>query len=772
MSQVKILETIINKVIAEELSDIISEKDGESTFITPDGTKRTLTSNQKRKLSTMEPGSSVSYQKAGSTNESQKEGVDQTDKELPRTTKISDTISKIVEVLKKMSESSKDQKYVKHSEKVMRHMEAAKSYLSELETHQKAIEDKKNELNEKSANKKLGSIQKKLSRYIKDEAAVSKIMKKMPVAKLLELQNASEKELDEERIAKAMLNLSLNEAKKPTNKISGFGFKSPDAVDDKKKIETEVIEKYITDQEKHWDNASKQELVSWILSNEIKYLTKKERDDKPPLEKRKLIRKRMNDEDIYLKGDEFKLSPEERLKLVTKREKGDDEEDDDVPTEDSLDNPYNKAVKSIEGENHRLAKKPVSSWDDKDEKEYNDILSKQQDEKLASINNFNATLENIAKEVGADISLSRKPFYEWTKEDKALYNRILNSYNDKVTNIIQRTQPYKFERQYKSLISLTPQEVRDLQTKNIKQVISTEDVIAIGSSANPETDSDPKVKEAVSKLQKYIKSQYMNLELRSMAIDKRLSTSPKEFEGIKSTDPFVERKVKSDYNSVNKELSAFEQLLLNPFNVKKIGDPEEKELERVPYSSKKDPYRTGGSTMGMIEASISDEDKKKSVEKFILYAKKVNKEIADIEIEDQSRLFGVIDHINYLITVLKYAQDYQKEMMKQTKDTEKGKELQSSDDPLKIQVIKKTLNDFVNKAEEKYKGRGYSLSKYVQSNIKNIIDSVSKKGYNIRSQITKLKDAESRLERAKEKEKSGPEFSYTAQAKLKSSPKK
>jgi hypothetical protein len=212
MSQVKILEAIINKVIAEELSDTISEKDGESTFVTPDGTKGTLTRDQRIRLSKMRPGSSVSFQKAGTVLE-----TDQSNVELPKATDIAGKIAEMVDSLKAISEGSGDVKIQKMADKASAQLEAAKSTLEALTAHEVMLQEKEHDQFLKQANKKRKVIERYLSRKIKMPEVVQKIMKKLPEEKVAEMLKRAKGELDEEKVAGAMMKVALREGYIPNN---------------------------------------------------------------------------------------------------------------------------------------------------------------------------------------------------------------------------------------------------------------------------------------------------------------------------------------------------------------------------------------------------------------------------------------------------------------------------------------------------------------------------------------------------------------------------
>lgn len=214
------LTSLIDKVIKEELSahNKIKEQNQRVVF-TADGTSRTLTPNQREELKKARPGDSTIVQKAGT---SMKEGdVEQDsieDQPTPSAADIAGKMSEILDKLNTMSEMKQDLKYKKHAEKAAKYMEAAKSALEGLTNYESMLEEKDKEYKEKGAGKKLKTIEKALSKIIKDKSTVAKIMHKMPVSKVIELETAANKELDEEKVAKAMLNVALREGYINSNK--------------------------------------------------------------------------------------------------------------------------------------------------------------------------------------------------------------------------------------------------------------------------------------------------------------------------------------------------------------------------------------------------------------------------------------------------------------------------------------------------------------------------------------------------------------------------
>jgi len=218
MSQVKKLDNLINKVIEEELTAYNKIKEqSQEEFITSDGTSKTLTTQQKDRIRKAKPGTSISYRKAGSTpSTTMEEGeIEQEDPEeapAPSAADIAGKMSEILDKLNNMSEMKDDPKYEKHAAKAAKYMEAAKSALEGLTNYETMLEEKDKQKQEKEATGLLNLIRRALNKLIKDKTTVEKIMNKMPVAKALELLTATGKNVDEQKVAKAMLNVALKES--------------------------------------------------------------------------------------------------------------------------------------------------------------------------------------------------------------------------------------------------------------------------------------------------------------------------------------------------------------------------------------------------------------------------------------------------------------------------------------------------------------------------------------------------------------------------------
>ena len=93
----------------------------------------------------------------------------------------------------------------------MKHIGAAQAALEALTGHESILEEKDAAQAEKDAEGHLKGIRKHMSKVIKDKDTLDRIMNKMPVGKAMELKKAAGGELDEEKVAKAMLKYVIKE---------------------------------------------------------------------------------------------------------------------------------------------------------------------------------------------------------------------------------------------------------------------------------------------------------------------------------------------------------------------------------------------------------------------------------------------------------------------------------------------------------------------------------------------------------------------------------
>jgi hypothetical protein len=218
MKQSQKLDALISKIINEELGSI-KEEDAEKEYVTQDGTGKTATSKQKQSIAKSRPGTTITYRKAGSATtsttleEKEEEMQEPNMEQQPKGSEIAGQVAEIMEKLKAMT-SGDDKKKVSHASKVMKHMESAKAALEALAGHEAMLEEKEQAAKEKDAQGHLKAIEKHLGKIVKDKDAVGKMMKKMPIEKVIAMKQqmqSKEKELDEEKLAKIMLKHSLKE---------------------------------------------------------------------------------------------------------------------------------------------------------------------------------------------------------------------------------------------------------------------------------------------------------------------------------------------------------------------------------------------------------------------------------------------------------------------------------------------------------------------------------------------------------------------------------
>ena len=216
MSQKQKLEELIKKIIKEELDEkktiYVSRTGNVGGIADPkdrDQVRRELQMGKAVEIIKPEDVPTLKEK------ESEEEKVANTEvlESMPTGTEIAGKISEILDALAKISEGGKDDKHKKHAAKVMKYMEGVKKAIEALTAHEMVLEEKEKEAQEKDGQKHLKAIEKHLGKLIKDKDSIQKIMKKMPVEKVLDMKKKLvDKELDEEKLAKVMLKHSLKEA--------------------------------------------------------------------------------------------------------------------------------------------------------------------------------------------------------------------------------------------------------------------------------------------------------------------------------------------------------------------------------------------------------------------------------------------------------------------------------------------------------------------------------------------------------------------------------
>jgi hypothetical protein len=202
MKQIQKLDNLIVKILKEELEE-------EKKFVTSDGTSRTLTGPQKQQIAKIRSGETIDIVQQGQTKEASEE-KDVLENEV-KASDIAGQVSEIVDKLKTMAESKDDPKKQKLAEKAMKQMESAKAALEALTAHEMMLEEKRQKDQEKLAEKNLKGVRKHLTKLVKEPSIVEKISSKMNAKRMAELKSKMKKELDEEQLARVMLQQSLKE---------------------------------------------------------------------------------------------------------------------------------------------------------------------------------------------------------------------------------------------------------------------------------------------------------------------------------------------------------------------------------------------------------------------------------------------------------------------------------------------------------------------------------------------------------------------------------
>lgn len=204
MTQIEKLNNLIKKVLKEEVDEY-------KKFVTPDGTKKTLTPAQKEEMQKAKAGETIDITKVGGPQEGSEDEIASDSTETPLSHDLAGKIAEVIDGLKAITESPKDKKHGKYAEKVMKHIGAAQAALEALTGHESILEEKDAAQAEKDAEGHLKGIRKHMSKVIKDKDTLDRIMNKMPVGKAMELKKAAGGELDEEKVAKAMLKYVIKE---------------------------------------------------------------------------------------------------------------------------------------------------------------------------------------------------------------------------------------------------------------------------------------------------------------------------------------------------------------------------------------------------------------------------------------------------------------------------------------------------------------------------------------------------------------------------------
>jgi hypothetical protein len=159
-------------------------------------------------------GRAVNFIEPGKTQEASEEEMQEPDMEQkPKASEIAGQLAEIMEKLKSMAEGE-DPKKGKHAAKVMKYMESAKAALEALTAHETMLEEKDQAEQEKKAEKHKKNIEKIFKSIVKDENIVNRLKDKLTpkdIAALSKKLGEKGKELDEEKLARIVLNRSLKE---------------------------------------------------------------------------------------------------------------------------------------------------------------------------------------------------------------------------------------------------------------------------------------------------------------------------------------------------------------------------------------------------------------------------------------------------------------------------------------------------------------------------------------------------------------------------------
>jgi hypothetical protein len=207
MKQTQKLNALISKIIKEELEE------KKLSFFTPDGESDSLTSAQKAELKNTKSGDSVEYKKPGQAEAAEEMQEPEQMEQKPKASEIAGQLAEIMEKLKSMAEGE-DPKKGKHAAKVMKYMESAKAALEALTAHETMLEEKDQAEQEKKAEKHKKNIEKIFKSIVKDENIVNRLKDKLTpkdIAALSKKLGEKGKELDEEKLARIVLDHSLKE---------------------------------------------------------------------------------------------------------------------------------------------------------------------------------------------------------------------------------------------------------------------------------------------------------------------------------------------------------------------------------------------------------------------------------------------------------------------------------------------------------------------------------------------------------------------------------
>ena len=208
MKQTQKLDALISKIIKEELEE------SDYMFLNKNDPKKI-----QRKAAASKAGVAVvedDPNDPSSTKLETSEAEEMQEPEMeqkPKASEIAGQVAEIMEKLKSMAEGE-DPKKGKHAAKVMKYMESAKAALEALTAHETMLEEKDQAEQEKKAEKHKKGVEKIFKGIVKDENIVNRLKDKLSTDDIVSLTKKLKdkgKELDEEKLARIVLNRSLKE---------------------------------------------------------------------------------------------------------------------------------------------------------------------------------------------------------------------------------------------------------------------------------------------------------------------------------------------------------------------------------------------------------------------------------------------------------------------------------------------------------------------------------------------------------------------------------
>lgn len=203
MKQTTKLDSLITSVLKEELGEAerYAGKNAEIEARKDQNFSKLSSETQKNVLDKLRKGGSVTLENEG-----------QNEEQAPQATDIAGKIAEMIDSLSKISEASSDLKVQKIAGKAASQLEIAKSTLESLTAHEVMLNEKEHEKYVKNAGKKRKNIERYLSKSVKMPDVVEKLMKKLPDEKIAEMMKKSKGELDEKKLANAMMKVALKES--------------------------------------------------------------------------------------------------------------------------------------------------------------------------------------------------------------------------------------------------------------------------------------------------------------------------------------------------------------------------------------------------------------------------------------------------------------------------------------------------------------------------------------------------------------------------------